>query len=220
MITLSVRELAKIAIEGMGAMQKQKELEGLLWKLEEVVALGRSRHTMSLRNNPTESEPVRFLEIGVGNGGTTWALSKLVGVSTFVSIDLPAGPFSQGAIPKECLEYIRGNACCEYFYIPGDSKSEEIRDRAAALVDGDVDFLFIDGDHTYQGVKSDFEMYSPLVRQGGLIALHDIVEHAPESGCEVKKFWDELKEKLPSTSVEEIIDPEGGAWAGVGIVHV
>jgi hypothetical protein len=30
-----------------------------------------------------------------------------------------------------------------------------------------VDFLFIDGDHTYEGVKKDFEMYSPLVRREG-----------------------------------------------------
>jgi predicted O-methyltransferase YrrM len=38
-----------------------------------------------------------------------------------------------------------------------------------------LDFLFIDGDHTYEGVKQDFEMYTPLVRKGGLVAMHDIV---------------------------------------------
>jgi hypothetical protein len=27
-----------------------------------------------------------------------------------------------------------------------------------------VDFIFIDGDHTYEGVKRDFEMHSPLMR--------------------------------------------------------
>ena len=62
-----------------------------------------------------------------------------------------------------------------------------------ALADTHIDFLFIDGDHTYEGVKSDFEMYSPLVRSGGLIALHDIVP-GPE-GCVggVPKYWSELK---------------------------
>jgi len=44
-----------------------------------------------------------------------------------------------------------------------------------------LDFLFIDGDHTYEGVKRDFEMYSPLVRNGGIIAFHDIVKHPPET---------------------------------------
>jgi predicted O-methyltransferase YrrM len=38
-----------------------------------------------------------------------------------------------------------------------------------------VDFLFIDADHSYEGVKKDFEMYSPLVRKGGIIAFHDII---------------------------------------------
>jgi len=32
-----------------------------------------------------------------------------------------------------------------------------------------VDFLFIDGDHSYEGVKKDFEMYSSLVRKGGVV---------------------------------------------------
>ncbi|CAN2046944.1 hypothetical protein GMMP1_370018 [Candidatus Magnetomoraceae bacterium gMMP-1] len=38
-----------------------------------------------------------------------------------------------------------------------------------------VDFLFIDGDHTYWGVRSDYFTYAPLVRPGGIVALHDAV---------------------------------------------
>jgi predicted O-methyltransferase YrrM len=38
-----------------------------------------------------------------------------------------------------------------------------------------IDFLFHDVDHSYEGVKKDFEMYSPLVRKGGIIAFHNIV---------------------------------------------
>lgn len=206
MITLSVRELAKIAIEGMGAMQKQKELEGLLWAVEGI--------------EPVGLQKLRFLEIGVGNGGTTWALSKFTQVETFVSIDLPGGPFSAGAIPQERIKFISDNATCHYKYISCDSKMPEMPAFIAETFGGEVDFLFIDGDHTYEGVKSDYEMYSPLVRKGGLIAFHDIREHPPETGCEVKKFWDELKDRLPSTSIEEIIDAEGGAWAGIGLIRV
>ncbi|MEO0196406.1 MAG: class I SAM-dependent methyltransferase [candidate division WOR-3 bacterium] len=39
-----------------------------------------------------------------------------------------------------------------------------------------LDFLFIEGNHSYEGVKMDFEMYFPLVRKGGIIAFHDIVK--------------------------------------------
>jgi hypothetical protein len=36
-----------------------------------------------------------------------------------------------------------------------------------------VDFLFIDGDHSYDGVRRDWDDWTPLVREGGRVALHD-----------------------------------------------
>lgn len=41
------------------------------------------------------------------------------------------------------------------------------------LADREIDLLFIDGDHSYRGEMADFRAYSPLVRDGGVIALHD-----------------------------------------------
>lgn len=37
-----------------------------------------------------------------------------------------------------------------------------------------IRFLFIDADHSYEGVKKDFELFEPYVVKNGLIALHDI----------------------------------------------
>src|SRR5258708_18728638 len=42
----------------------------------------------------------------------------------------------------------------------GDSRSIE-------LETGDVDLVFVDGDHSYEGVKSDFERFGRRVRIGG-----------------------------------------------------
>lgn len=36
-----------------------------------------------------------------------------------------------------------------------------------------IDFLFIDGDHSYEGVKKDFELYSKILSDNGVIVLHD-----------------------------------------------
>jgi hypothetical protein len=36
-----------------------------------------------------------------------------------------------------------------------------------------IDVLFIDGDHSYEGVKSDFELYSTILSEKGIIMLHD-----------------------------------------------
>src|SRR6202021_3047068 len=72
--------------------------------------------------------------------------------------------------------------------IRGDSHTPETLDRVERLLTSDkLDYLFIDGDHTYDGVKRDFEMYSPLVRSGGMIAFHDIVVHTKEKSCEVDR---------------------------------
>jgi hypothetical protein len=36
-----------------------------------------------------------------------------------------------------------------------------------------LDFLFVDGDHTYLAVERDYSQWAPLLRKGGLLAMHD-----------------------------------------------
>jgi hypothetical protein len=36
-----------------------------------------------------------------------------------------------------------------------------------------IDFLYIDGDHSYEGVKTDFDLYSNLLTDNGIIVIHD-----------------------------------------------
>ena len=52
---------------------------------------------------------------------------------------------------------------------------------------GPYDLVFIDGLHTYEGVKSDWENYGPM---GKIVAFHD-VKNPYEQG--VGKFWQEIK---------------------------
>jgi hypothetical protein len=37
-----------------------------------------------------------------------------------------------------------------------------------------IDYLHIDGDHSYEGVKKDFELYSSIMAENGIITIHDI----------------------------------------------
>jgi predicted O-methyltransferase YrrM len=46
--------------------------------------------------------------------------------------------------------------------------AEKVRGNASAF-----DFLFIDGDHSYEGCRKDWDIYSPFVRSGGIIVFHD-----------------------------------------------
>ena len=44
---------------------------------------------------------------------------------------------------------------------------------AGHFSDGELDFVYIDGDHTHEFVKADLETYAPKVRAGGLLAGDD-----------------------------------------------
>ncbi|MBW1798178.1 MAG: class I SAM-dependent methyltransferase, partial [Deltaproteobacteria bacterium] len=81
-----------------------------------------------------------------------------------------------------------------------------------------LDFAFIDGDHTYEGVTSDFLNYGPLVRPGGIIVFHDILPCPELPEIQVFRFWREVREKY---NTKEIIGPEGsGKRVGIGLIHV
>jgi predicted O-methyltransferase YrrM len=54
-----------------------------------------------------------------------------------------------------------------------------------------IDILFIDGSHTYEDVKADFEAFYPYVNKGGVIAFHDI--KGKWDG--VIRFWGEVLQK-------------------------
>ena len=40
-----------------------------------------------------------------------------------------------------------------------------------------IRFLWIDGDHSYEGAKSDFDLFSPFLADGAIVALHDCFKH-------------------------------------------
>ena len=80
-----------------------------------------------------------------------------------------------------------------------------------------MDFLFIDGDHTYAGVKNDFEGYSKLVKKGGLIAFHDIAPPQTEKyRCQVDKFWNKIKNGYKHW---ELIEQRSQDNKGIGIME-
>lgn len=64
-----------------------------------------------------------------------------------------------------------------------------------------IDLLFIDGDHSYDGVKHDWELFSPFVRQFGGVIFHDTLwDLRPDpkyarSDMGVPRFVEELRRK-------------------------
>lgn len=107
---------------------------------------------------------------------------------------------------------------CEVSILIGDSHSAEFAARVEKELDGQqVDFLFIDGDHTEAGVEADYRTYSRLVRKGGIVAFHDIAEKQDQPGNEVQHFWRRLKQEAVT---EEIIEDPDQTGFGIGLVRV
>jgi predicted O-methyltransferase YrrM len=177
----------------------------------EILALGKRVQQLA---------PRVVVEIGTATGGTLFIWCALARPdATIVSIDLPGGIHGGGypywktflyrkfAMATQKLHLLRGNS-------HDPAMLDQLKSR---LHDEPVDFLFIDGDHTYAGVKQDFEIYSPLVRKGGLIAFHDICEHPPQLDCHVDEFWREVKKTRPS---HEFIENPKQGWGGIGLIEV
>ena len=75
-----------------------------------------------------------------------------------------------------------------------DSQTVETRDKVKEFCPL-YDLIFIDGDHSYEGVKRDFELYKELLSPRGYIVFHDIdPEHVFRDGPggQVYKFWQDL----------------------------
>jgi predicted O-methyltransferase YrrM len=140
--------------------------------------------------------PKRSLEIGTNYGGTLLLLCRLSPPDAkIISVDLPSGRFG-GGYPRRKIplfrRFRRGRQ--QLHLIRGDSHAAQTWEQVAHILRGEpLDYLFLDADHTYAGVRNDFRRYSPLVRSGGMVAFHDIVVHQRESQCEVGKFWAEVK---------------------------
>jgi len=183
------------------------------------------------RHNPIEIEnlydavcqlrPRRALEIGTAKGGSLYLWCQAAADNaTLVSVDLPGGDFGGGYDQRRVPLYQRFAKKAQTLHLlRADSHQPESLVQVKSLFGNQpIDFAFIDGDHTYEGVKQDFEEYGPLVRPGGLIAFHDTQPRPPEANIQVDRFWNEIKDQHES---QEFVGPEGsGRKIGIGLIRV
>jgi hypothetical protein len=137
-----------------------------------------------------------------------------------VSIDLPGGihggGYEEDQIPFFLRAFPRGKQ--RLHLIRADSALHSTVARVQKILNGNrLDYLFIDGDHRYEAVLRDFLLYAPLVRPGGIIAFHDIVERSSRPDVQVPQLWSEIKNLAPSIDIIARMEKPGPYNAGLGI---
>jgi len=168
-------------------------------------------------------QPRVIVEIGTRDGGTLCLWSQCSpSLEQLISIDLPGGIHGGGyANAREKLYrlFVSNRPNCRLDLLRLDSQQTSTREQVLKLLNQrPIDFLFIDGDHRYAGVKKDYELYASLVRPGGLIAFHDIRPNTFDPTIEVARLWEEIKISQPQ--IREIVhEPYTGRY-GIGIVTV
>ena len=139
-----------------------------------------------------------ILEIGVRTGIST--------ASFLIGIEERCGHLYSIDTNPLCSQVFEGRP--SWTFICGDSQKPET---IITQIPSRLDILFIDGDHSYEGVKNDLSNYAPLVKSGGRIILHDVV-----SGYDpgVRKALDEF---IEATGYQLNIYK---SWVGLGEVLI
>jgi predicted O-methyltransferase YrrM len=160
--------------------------------------------------------PRVVLEIGLDLGGTFFLWSRAAAPDAhLLAIDIrPVGRLGMWSSFSLVRRGFAVGSQRVTLLMDSDSHSETTRQRIAALLNGHaVDFLFIHGDHSCDGVWQDFNMYSPLVAPGGLIAFHDISQNPAERTKGVAQFWREFT--VEHETEERVVNDEPGFGIGV-----
>jgi predicted O-methyltransferase YrrM len=164
----------------------------------------------------SSSDPRVVVEIGTESGGTHFTFGHaLRTVELTIAVDLTLRNRARLA------RYHRPDL--QVRQIQGSSRDGWVLDKVRKILNGrPIDVLFIDGDHSYYGATEDYRRYAPLVREGGVIAFHDIVpDQRLRTGVdrfasgEVPLLWQQINPRMESREFVASWEQDG---RGIGAV--
>jgi len=146
-----------------------------------------------------ELKPKTFVELGTHTGNSYFSFCQAAretnsGTKCY-AVDTWKGDDHAGYYDAEVYEdvsaYNSANYASESILIK--SKFDNALDR---FENGSIDLLHIDGLHTYEAVKKDYEAWLPKMSKRGVILFHDT--YVKENGFGVWRLWSELEGRYPS----------------------
>jgi hypothetical protein len=161
-------------------------------------------------------KPRSFVELGSHAGDSYCAFAQAIVAlgldqqgATAMAIDTWQGDAHSEHYGSEIYDNLNAHHAPLYGHF--SELNKKLFDDALADVEGgSVDLLHIDGLHTYEAVKHDFETWRPKMSERGVILFHDVSERHNDFG--VWKLWDELILQFP-----HLLMPHGH---GLGILSV
>jgi len=126
-----------------------------------------------LQKLESEQQQLTYLEVGIYAGGTIKFLKRHTKVTTFTGIDLfedfkPSGDNTHEwrNYSKDIVQEALGQDVTLY-------KGDSVEVLKSLQEKNKFDFIFIDGNHTYEATKQDFEAGLPMLKKGGFVAFHN-----------------------------------------------
>lgn len=146
-----------------------------------------------------EISPKIFVELGTHTGNSYFAFCQSVaetGISTkCFAVDTWQGDDHAGRYNDEVFAGV--NAQNESHYANFSKLLRMTFDSAASyFANESIDLLHIDGLHTYEAVRHDFESWLPKLAPGAVVLFHDT--NVRERNFGVWKLWEELQARYPS----------------------
>jgi cephalosporin hydroxylase len=133
------------------------------------------KHTHILYDIRTEfgDKPITYLEIGSYAGASISLISSHKYPTNCITLDLGT-PISPDIVKRNVSKF--KNEQSSFNYIQGNSQDINIINHVRDEIK-EINILFIDGDHSKNGVFEDFNNYSNLVKSGGYIAFDDYLDY-------------------------------------------
>lgn len=182
---------------GLRLQQVPEEYSGLLMMMQE------------------EIKPTSYCELGIGNGGSWLVMTHFVkSITKSVAVD----NLIYGNLINQKIEDIEEIE--RFFVLQGMKRKIEATFYQKTTEqffnywgqDDKFDVVFIDADHSYAGVKFDYEKSLDIVKKGGYLIFHDIVSKGAPG---VKQLWNEIKDNYQWK--HEFVNSN---TCGIGIVRV
>jgi hypothetical protein len=159
-------------------------------------------HVYFVHDLISEIKPSNIVELGVHKGDSLFSMAQscndLNCKTTLYGIDHWKGDSQAGKVDDEIFSNVF-NISKNYFKNVTLIKSS-FDDALKSFDDDSLDIIHIDGYHSYEASKNDFESWIPKLKEDGVLLMHDVFSLNDDFG--VVDFWNEIKREFTTVEFE------------------